>query len=187
MFSKVHVLLFLVGLQAQISQIQSFSTRINPTRTTTGTRPAVVTQSLSRARATITSSKNSHGVLPLHMSTAPPAGPNPGQVIAQRRIYRFSQTESPIQSPYSIEERQYFTVAGDRSLEKLGDKCIVFRADDGVSNTVNGQMTVGPALYKVHGMEGIEEGSESDSSYAMALYCMKHPKIISGEGLEVGR
>ncbi len=121
----------------------------------------------------------------------------PGTVVTERYLYRFSPTDSDIQSPYAIEERQYYAVAADKSLEPLGDKSIIFRggernesgnrnpSEDGKPGVYT---QIGPALYALEGLKEQEDpdGLEDSSSYAIALYCMEHPKIIRGRGLEVG-
>lgn len=127
-----------------------------------------------------------------------------GKVVAQRYIYRFSPTKSPVQSAYTIEERQYYSVAEDRSLEPFGEKCFIFRGPESKDDDVeppeesvkkNGMPRVytriGPALHKVEGLQEEEDpdglgGSVWASSYVMALYCMENPEIISGRGLELG-
>lgn len=129
-----------------------------------------------------------------------------GKVVAQRYIYRFSPSKSPLTSRFTLEERQYYTVAQDRSLEAFGDKCFIFRdaeaQDDGInppeeSFKKNGMPRVytrlGKALFTVNNLkeEDDEEegvgGSVWESSYAMALYCMENPDILTGKGIEVGR
>lgn len=121
----------------------------------------------------------------------------PGTVVTERYLYRFSPTESAIQTPYAIEERQYYAVASDKSLEPLGDKAIIFRgaetkdgSEDPSDSGKPGVYTkLGPALYAVEGLTETEDpdGLEDASNYVMALYCMQHPEIIKGRGMEVGR
>jgi len=129
-----------------------------------------------------------------------------GKVVAQRYIYRFSPDKSAVTTPYTLEERQYYTVAEDRSLEPFGGKCFIFR-DGEVKDDVlppeeslrkNGtprvHKRIGKALYTVKDLceESEEEGEDLlggsiwDSSYVLALYCMEHPEIIRGKGIEVG-
>jgi len=129
-----------------------------------------------------------------------------GKVVAQRYIYRISPTKSDISSPYAIEERQYYSVADDRSLEPFGDKHFIFRdweAKDDIpppeeTLKMNGSprmySKIGKALYTVKdlkeddpGDDGDIGGSVWDSSFALALYCMAHPEIIRGKGIEIGR
>lgn len=141
----------------------------------------------------------------LFMAADPAKQDLTGKVVAQRYIYRFSPSKSPVTTPYSLEERQYYTVAEDRSLEPFGDKCFIFRdgeaKDDGVnppegSLKKNGMPRVytriGKALYTVNNLQEEEEeegigGSVWESSYVMALYCMEHPEMLTGKCMEVGR
>jgi len=127
-----------------------------------------------------------------------------GKVVAQRFVYRLSPTKSSVYTPYTIEERQYFSVGEDRSLEPFGDKCYIIRGPENDDTDVepppeslkkNGQPRVysriGPSLYKIKNIAEEDEGdnlgsSVWDSSHAMALYCMANPDIIKGKGLEVG-
>ena len=127
-----------------------------------------------------------------------------GKVVAQRFIYRLSPLKSPVTSPYTVEERQYFTVGEDRSLEPFGDKCFILRGPEGDNTDVepppetlkkNGQPRVytciGPCLYKVDNIAEEDEdenlgSSVWDSSHAMILYCMANPEFMKGRGMEVG-
>ena len=127
-----------------------------------------------------------------------------GKVIVDRSLFRFSHAESStpsVQTPYTIEERQYFSVGPANSLQPITDRTVVFRQrerDGDVqvqeSKSANGTSCVtnkvGPALFTISGLK--DEGSidgmvgcEWDSRYAMALYCMEHTELIQGEGLEV--
>jgi uncharacterized protein YodC (DUF2158 family) len=127
-----------------------------------------------------------------------------GNVIVGRSLFRFSHAESSIpsvQTPYTIEERQYFSVGPANSLQPITDRTVVFRQrerDGDVqvqeSKSANGTSRVtnkvGPALFTISGLK--DEGSidgmvgcEWDSRYAMALYCMEHTELIQGEDLEV--
>ena len=127
-----------------------------------------------------------------------------GKVIVGRSLFRFSHAESSIpsvQTPYTIEERQYFSVGPANSLQPITDRTVVFRqrerdgdvqvqeseSNNGIPHVTN---KIGPALFTIAGLK--DEGSidgmvgcEWDSRYAMALYCMEHTEIINGEGLEV--
>ncbi len=111
-----------------------------------------------------------------------------GTVVTKRYLHRLSPSQSAVQSPYTIEERQKYSVAPDRSLMPLGDKALVFREED-KSVAEEGYIGIGPSLYAVDGLELARGPSTTDwgSVYAMVLYCMKYPEIISGKGLEVGR
>lgn len=128
-----------------------------------------------------------------------------GKVVAQRFVYRLSPTKSSVTTPYSIEERQYYSVGEDQSLEPFGDKCFIIRGPENNNVNVepppesfkkNGQpriyTRIGPSLFKVNNvMEEDEEesllgSSVWDSTHAMILYCMANPDFIKGRGLEVG-
>lgn len=126
-----------------------------------------------------------------------------GKVVAQRFAYRLSPTRSSVSSPHWLEERQYFVVAEDRSLEPFGSKCFILRGENNNNDVEappetlkkNGQprmyTRIGPALYKINNVEEEEEedslgASVWESSHAMILYCMANPEFIKGKGLEVG-
>eukprot|EP00558_Chaetoceros_sp_UNC1202_P004917 CAMPEP_0197246920 /NCGR_PEP_ID=MMETSP1429-20130617/23539_1 /TAXON_ID=49237 /ORGANISM="Chaetoceros sp., Strain UNC1202" /LENGTH=441 /DNA_ID=CAMNT_0042707695 /DNA_START=22 /DNA_END=1347 /DNA_ORIENTATION=- len=126
-----------------------------------------------------------------------------GKVVAQRYIYRFSPTKSSIKTPYTIEERQYYKVAEDRSLDPFGDRCFILRGGEKTDDEVeppeesikkNGMprayTRIGPALQSIKDMKENEDDELGatvwESSYVMALYCMENPDIITGRGLEVG-
>ena len=127
-----------------------------------------------------------------------------GKVVAQRFVYRLSPTKSSVTAPYTIEERQYFTVGDDRALEPFGDKCFIIRGPESDDSDVepppetlkkNGQPRVytriGPSLFKVDNVAEEDEeeslgGSVWDSTYAMILYCMVNPDFVKGKGLELG-
>jgi hypothetical protein len=64
--------------------------------------------------------------------------------------------------------------------------------DDEADPTVSGNsfLGIGPVLYTLEGMQMDSSGLGSSawiSKYTMTLFCMKHPELISGKGLEVGR
>ena len=134
----------------------------------------------------------------LHMATTTTTNNLSGKVIGKRHIYRLSP-QSPIQTPYSIEERQYYAVGRNGSLKPVTDKFVIVRGevtqqgDNVTTGKVNPseQTVIGPALY---GMAGLQDGSDLlelesssvDSSYAMTLFCMQHPQLIQGKGLELG-
>lgn len=143
--------------------------------------------SLSQYQSIRSSVSASNSVL--HMSSANLSG----KIIGKRHIYKLS-SQSQIQTPYSIEERQYYAVGRNGSLKPVTDKFIIVRGE--VSSTTGevlqqDQTMIGPALY---GMAGLQDGSDLlelegtsvDSSYAMALYCMQNPQVVQGKGLELG-
>lgn len=126
-----------------------------------------------------------------------------GNVVAQRSLYRFSPTQSSVQSPFAIEECQYLKVKQDESMEPIGDRSFILRTFDAdleedTGNAYNKSnesaqkyTTLGPALYSANGFgeNGIPEenkGSTWESSYAAALYCMANPDIVQGKGMQLG-
>lgn len=119
-----------------------------------------------------------------------------GKLFAQRRIYRYSPAELTVRTIYTIEERQYYSVSKNRSLQPFGGKTIIYRGkyveENGSSNESssekkNSDIKLGPVVYSVKGLKDDDQCQKGDSIYAMALYCMEHPEILSGKGLEVGR
>jgi len=126
-----------------------------------------------------------------------------GKVVAQRNLYRFSPTQSPIQSPFTIEKRQCFTVQQDQSMQPIGGQSFIFRGFaeelDGVeegqpiikADATRNFVAVGPALYSVNGLADGEasqdsNGAEWECSCALALYSMTNPDIIEGKGMQLG-
>ena len=59
------------------------------------------------------------------------------------------------------------------------------------SSDIDVYTKIGPALYAVEGLQSQQEkdpdGHKDSSNYVMALYCMEHPEVFQGRGLEVGR
>ena len=149
---------------------------------------------------------NAHHVTSFSMTMSSSSGSADfsGKVVAQRFVYRLSPTKSSFTTPYTIEERQYYSVGEDRSLEPFGDKCFILRGPEYTDVEIepppetlkkNGQPRVytriGPSLYQMNNVAEEEEdeslgSSVWDSSHAMILYCMAHPDLIRGKGLEVG-
>ena len=119
-----------------------------------------------------------------------------GNVVAKRNLYRFSPTQSPIQSPFTIERRQYFTVQQDQSMEPIGGQNFVFRGfveelDEGEeeepifkADATRNFAAVGPALYSVNGLA--DGGASQDSNCALALYSMANPDTFEGQGMQLG-
>ncbi len=107
-----------------------------------------------------------------------------GKIVVIRHLYRFSPTHPSVETKYAIEERQYFAVGQDRSLEPFGDKSIIFRGNESFDQN-GGVAKVGSALYTLQGLK--DGGSVLESCYAMALFSMEHPQIVGGKGLEIGR
>lgn len=113
------------------------------------------------------------------------SGLTPDQIVSTRFLHRLSPTKSSVQSPYTIEERQQYSVAADGKLIPFGGKSILFRADSG--NDHGDNIALGPAIHTLQGLQMGDDSATVGSSYAMALYCMLRPEIISGTGLEVSR
>lgn len=127
-----------------------------------------------------------------------------GKVVAQRFLYYLSPTQSSIKSPYALEQRQYYSVQEDNSLEPVGDRCFFLRGDAAVNppvdppeESVNKQgmlrryTKLGSSLYKLHNVAEDNDDEELgstlwDSTYALILQCMAQPEIIKGNGLELG-
>ena len=132
-----------------------------------------------------------------HLSMAPDQnqGLSPGKVMTTRYLHRFSPTKSPVQSSYTIEERQKFYVGKKNKLEPIGDRSVIFRGGVGGKDETNplsngsgsSVISIGPALYNVEGLQAGDGDSSWESTYAMALYCMKYPEIFEGKGLELKR
>jgi len=129
-----------------------------------------------------------------------------GKIVAQRYIYRFSPTQSAIKTPYTIEERQYYSVAEDGGCEPFGDPCFIFRGGESKDDDVqppaesvkkNGMpriyTRIGPALHTLSNLKEADGDGDGlgdtiwEGSYVMALYFMEYPEVISGKGLELGR
>ncbi len=115
------------------------------------------------------------------------------KVVVRRHLYRFSPKQPYTSSKikYAIEERQHYSIKEDNTLEPLGDKSIIFRGEEVRTGEDKGIVRVGPALHTIQGLKDEKDsaglgGTVLESCYAMALYCMENPEIISGKGLEVG-
>uniref|UniRef100_A0A7S3Q596 Uncharacterized protein n=1 Tax=Chaetoceros debilis TaxID=122233 RepID=A0A7S3Q596_9STRA len=129
----------------------------------------------------------------------------PGKIIADRILYRIASTDNDGSessattiSPFSIEECQYYEMTKKRTLQPIGGKSIILRgltpnsglSGDGDDIITDSEIKVGPALYTMSGLYEEEEfpleESKIVSGYVSALYCMEHPEIIQGKGLELG-
>jgi len=141
----------------------------------------------------------------LHMSNTNLSG----KLVAQRHIYRLSPTRSSVTAPYSIEERQYFSISEDQTLEPYGDKRFYIRDDYEDDNDNERPFSppearkksgeprmytrIGQSLYKME-YSGVDDEEEDDelgltvwnSSFAMTLYCMANPSLVQGNVLELG-
>lgn len=183
MLPRLSALLVLIGFCEHCTQIKSFS-------------PSLI---------------NSHAIRNSHdrglFMSVEPSSDLTGKVVAHRSLFRFSPTESSIQTPYTIEERQYFSVTQDKSLEPISTKSLIFRGVGSNDNDVKSEWSwrmdsdtnesskksmprdftrVGPALHTINGLQE-DDDRAWDDKFAIALYCMQHPEIINGEGIEVGR
>ena len=183
MVARLFPVVLVIGLCGHFTKVNSFS-------------PSLICSSHNLQNS------HAHG---LAMSVAQDNHPV-GKVVAQRSIYRFSPTESSVQTPYTIEERQYFSVAQDRSMEPISAKSLIFRGgstDNGVKSEWSWRMNddanqgnvddssrvftkLGPALRTIEGLQ-VNDDQGKENIFAMALYCMENPELIAGEGLEVGR
>ena len=124
---------------------------------------------------------------------------SPGKILVQRNLFRLLRNNANAKPYHSIEERQYYTVAEDRSLKTVGEKRIIFRGDNSKNHNAKpcfleeGQyrVKIDPALYTFKGLKGEgttnNETSVWQNSFAISLYCMEHPETITGELLELGR
>ena len=113
MFFRVIPALLLLGFSAvQLNRIKAFS-------------PA-----LPFARIRANELRNDHDLRRQPLFMAMDGGNldrSPGKIVAERYLYRFSPTTSSVQTPYTIEERQYFSVAADLSLQPFVGKSYIFR------------------------------------------------------------
>lgn len=146
----------------------------------------------------------------------------PGNVLAQRSVYRLSplKNKPSIQIPYTIEERLYYYISEDKTIQPLGKRSVIFRGGDmqqqeeyavdshwswsiegvytkhnSVKEKVNNRRVhtrIGQALYVIDDLIDEEESTGRmgrsiwDKYYIMALYCVQHPDVVSGTGLEIG-
>lgn len=112
-----------------------------------------------------------------------------GSVVVQRHLYRFSPTEGAFQSPFVFEDRQFFKVQADKSLSRFGERSFILRQIAPSKSKNKYSVQLGPAILGIDGLkddlELQEESRESSwqTAYAAALYCMMHPRLMSGKGL----
>lgn len=171
------VTLMFLGLKVRFTQVDSFSPLLSPAFKLRST----VTEDHAFARDIKEHSIRSESDdLALYMSKTLNRDLNSGQVVSTRFLHRFSRTKSSIQSPYTIEERQKYRVSSNGPLIPIS-KSLTFRFDEASND--GDKVALSTALHTIEGLE-IENG-DTTSSYALALYCMLHPEIINGEGLEV--
>ncbi len=178
------ILLVLICVQVNLKYVNSFSPRLATTNQWITNKRNVHHKQLymvsegdgaDDSRADDSSADESHA----------------GKIVVRRHLYRFMPTKKSTETKYAIEERQYYSAREDGSLEALGDKSIIFRGEEPFEEN-DGVTRVGPALYTLQGLHDEKDseglgGSVLESCYAMALYCMEHPEIVKGKGLEVAR
>jgi hypothetical protein len=139
---------------------------------------------------------NTHTNMP-HVTSKNMHNHSPGKIVAERHLYRFSPSSSSVQAPFTIEERQYFSVKYDKTMEPLPGKTYIFRQneefkEDGISGRL--YTKIGSPIFTLNGFKGNgvqqqqkHEEQLSNSDLAIALFCMQHPEIIGGKGLQLGR
>jgi hypothetical protein len=112
-----------------------------------------------------------------------------GSVVVQRHLYRFSPTEGAFRSPFVFEDRQLFKVKADKSLSRFGDRSFILRQIAPSKSKNKYSVQLGPAILGIDGLkDNIEPQEESrelswQTAYAAALYCMVHPRLMTGKGL----
>ena len=215
MYSKIAKVFIVICFQNVITVIHSFASNvISAGPTTTRTAPPAIRKNIDTAITK--SSYQLHKVknhFPLFMSSS--SGSNnthiekkekSNGVLAQRCLYRISPRKaqrsarrSGKSSPsFTIEEQRCYSILKDKTLKSIGGRSLIFRGEaDQVrhqrGNDSDRSIAVGPALHAIQGLqdinseENVDETSIWESNYAMALYCMHHPELISGRGIEVER
>jgi hypothetical protein len=178
----------LLGLCLQVSHIYSFSLSSLVQQSVTRN---VKTNTIHNHDTYLGMSKDSITDETLDLS--------PGTIIIKRYLHRLSSVSSAIQTPYTIEERQNYSVEHDKSLVSVGEMSLIIRgpASHADATTDNGKplISVGPALHTIEGLQmessdlvsSVLGDSSWGSSYAMALFSMEHSGVVTGSGLEVGR
>lgn len=112
-----------------------------------------------------------------------------GAVVVQRHLYRFSPNEGSFQSPYVFEDRQFFKVQADKSLCRFGERSFILRQIAPSKSKNKYSVQLGPAILGIDGLKDDVELQEEirelswHTAYASALYCMIHPRLMSGKGL----
>lgn len=110
-----------------------------------------------------------------------------GSIIAQRHVYRLSPSEGAVRCAFVIEDRQYFKVQNDNSLESYGDRCFILRGPSEKTSIFDFEL--GPALLTINGLKDDHDLDDESrrvmwqNAYATMLYCVANPFIIHGEGL----
>ena len=169
--------LLLIGRSADVCRVDAFSPSLAASRASSST--------VINSVGANTLERETH----LSMSSDQIRDLAAGTVVTKRYLHRFSPSQSAIQAPYAIEERQNFSVGSDKSLVPLSEKSLIFREND-AAVTADGFIAIGSPLFTVDGLQLESTGlSRFDwgSAYVLALYSMKYPEIISGKGLGVSR
>jgi len=112
-----------------------------------------------------------------------------GSIIAQRHVYRITPTEGTFKSSFAIEDRQYFKVNQDNTLEAYGDRSFILRRSSKKQSVFDFEL--GPILLVINGLKedmDLDDASRIlawQNAYAATLYCLANPFILSGQGLQV--
>ena len=112
-----------------------------------------------------------------------------GSIIVQRHVYRLSPTEGSVKSSFSIEDRQYFKVKQDSTLEAYGDRSFILRKSSKKQSVFDFEL--GSIVLAINGLK--EDTDMEDASrnlawlnaYAATLYCIANPLILRGQGLQI--
>ncbi len=214
MYSKIAKVFIVICFQNIITVIQSFASNVISTVPTTTTAPPAVRKEIGNA---ITKSAyQMHKVknhFPLFMSSSTGSTnthietkEKGNGVLTQRCLYRISlrkgqrstRRSGKFSPSFTIEEQRCYSILNDKTLKSIGGRSLIFRGEADQahhqrSNESDRSVEVGPALHVIQGLQDISSGGNVDessiweSNYAMALYCMHHPELISGRGIEVER
>ena len=165
--SRAILLHVLLGFNSQVSWIDSFSPSFPVPRSST-----------RNVRINNIHERDTHLFMSLATAADETEDLTPGTVVTKRYLHRFSPTDSAIQTPYTIEERQKYSVREDKSLVSLGDKSLILRGGvseegEGVASTGMPVTSVGPSLHTIEGlkMDSTDLIPQSwGSSYTMALF-----------------
>jgi hypothetical protein len=112
-----------------------------------------------------------------------------GSIIVQRHVYRLSPTEGTVKSSFSIEDRQYFKVKQDSTLEAYGNRSFILRQSSKKQSVFDFEL--GSIALVINGLK--EDTDMEDASrnlawlnaYAATLYCIANPLILHGQGLQI--
>lgn len=112
-----------------------------------------------------------------------------GTIIAQRHVYRISPTEGTVKSSFIIEDRQYFKVNQDSTLEAYGDRSFILRRSSKKQSVFDFEL--GSIVLAINGLKednDMEDASRNvawQNAYAATLYFIANPFILHGQGLQV--